>query len=114
MEARQRQPCRWCSTTRSRRPAQDSFGAMWISRDGCLPRPDAHRAGELLAAEYVAGGGFGDQAVGIAAQQEPLGDGLFGRGLDCVHITLVVRIALFERRTRIAGREALGLGSGEW
>src|ERR1041384_1580465 len=36
--------------------------------------------------QNVAGGCFGDQAVGVLAQQESLRDGLLGRGLDGIHV----------------------------
>src|SRR5262245_15183661 len=61
----------------------------------------------------VRGGSRGNRAIGVFTQQESRLDQLLGRTTNDAHVPVLRAVSLFERRTRIAGRSALGLGHRE-
>src|SRR6516165_12039336 len=55
----------------------------------------------------------GNKRLGVVRKQEALGHRLAGRGFDGRHVTGVVGVALFKRRTRVEIDSPLRLGLGE-
>src|ERR1051325_9747194 len=64
--------------------------------------------------QYVAGGGFGNEFVGVGRKQKASGNRLHRRRFNGSHVSVVILIPFFERQTGIARSLALRPGFGEW